>query len=344
MIRAGILLLTLLAGSIEASIHSTVEGAKGTSIDMDVLKEQVVIGENVEVSVTLHYPKGYTPSIESLARSLLDYFGPMTPPFRLQSTQISPDEVSLELQPRVKKKIVFTLSPQRVGSFPLSLLKVVFVPADPKVGDPLELVTDVFTVKVEAAPKSDLDPLTLMAPVFPLNRPYILAGLEPNRGKLSNQDIIDLNQKAIQSRSFPWKFILSCAVMVAVFWLIRYAAPKDLWKEPEPVDIEGERKRALDDLKLIAADGVQQEEIGAIDAVVRHYFEEAMKIRAPHQTSQEFLGNLAKTGQYDQETVQGMARLLGQIDMVKYARVQIPSQQAQKLASIATQIISTIGK
>lgn len=330
--------MVLLFSCAEGALHHVFEGPNGSGVTVDLSKDKLELGENLHVGVMLKYPKGYAPVVDELSTHLLNYFGPMTPPFRLVSMDVHPAVEAKDVASIVTQSIDFVLSPQRTGVFHPSFLQVAFVPTEAKEGNVLELITDIFTVEVVASANKTADPIALMAPSFPINTPYSLVGLG-NR-KIVEEELenrVEVNKEKVLSHSFPWLFLLSCGVMLGVFWLIKHTAVREVKPEPKPIDVEAARRAALYEL-------THADEIRAIDSVMRNYFDEAYKIRAPNLTTEEFLGDMVQAQQFDEETVRKMSHFFGHIDAAKYSSKEISSDQAQKLASIATQIITTLKK
>lgn len=340
MIHLFLLFLVAVWSDIEAAQHTVTKGVQNSSVTVDLAEEHVSIGENIIISITLKYPQGYTPDIKGIAKALVDYAGPMTPPFRLISSEVTPTQESQTT------RVDFVLAPQRIGTFFLPLKTIVLIPNDPKKNEAIEIIPDIFAVEIVKATKPaefPKDPTALMAPQFPIGAPYALAGMPPINTTIAH-DIVAWNKSAVLSRSFPWFFLLGCIILLGVFWLMRYGGIRDLKRAPEKEDPETVRRRALYDLKHIVTEGMERTEVSSIDSVVRNYFEQAHEIPASHQTSQEFLGDMVQTHQFDAETVHKMAGLYHQIDVLKYSQAKIPVEQAQKLATIATQIITTLDK
>lgn len=305
--------------------------AADVGVEIEGLKQEVVLGDNIPITITLKYPKGFSPTLSELSRHLLSYYDPSSPPFRIVSTNVgTPAEASGVITQRIE----YVLAPQRVGIFHPSFFKVAFINAKKK---PIEVFTDPLTIEVREPSHTIQDPLALIAPPFPIGQPYELLGWEGPKD--ANTDIIAANKAIIESRAIPWVTLLACAVLLGVYWLIR--STKILERKPEvvPVDLEAERRAVLESLAEAEKGPPNAEEVTVIDHAMRSHFEAAYQIPAPHLTTKELLDNMEETHRFDEKTINNMFDLLHQVDKVKYSAPSVNAEDIKKLTAIARNII-----
>ncbi len=106
------------------------------------------------------------------------------------------------------------------------------------------------------------------------------------------------------------------------------------------------RERALFELaELMARDLVGQHQVKEfyfeLTLIVRSYIERAHAIRAPEQTTEEFLGAVSSDPQFSKEVVKRLREFMQAADLVKYAAVQPDSASVSTATSTAKNYIET---
>lgn len=88
-----------------------------------------------------------------------------------------------------------------------------------------------------------------------------------------------------------------------------------------PWDVALNRMRELDRRNLPGSGKIDAYYVD-LSAILRYYIEDRFHIRAPEQTTQEFLDMATQSGVYTDEQQQFLAEFLRQCDRVKFARLQ----------------------
>lgn len=203
----------------------------------------------------------------------------------------------------------------------------------------------IHSLQAGEAVNENSDPLTVIAPTLPLNRPYELAGLQnPELVQLQATERIVKNKKIIESRAFPWSRLLVGSVAIAVVFILRKREALG-WK---PVRIEKTeeqvRQEALSELNNLSAIKDSKLELTSLDKVVREYLEGAHHIDTVHSTSEEVIDGLFQSKIGGGEEIQKFASLYHEINVGKYSAEKVTFQKTQQLVSVASKIISQLGK
>ncbi len=143
---------------------------------------------------------------------------------------------------------------------------------------------------------------------------------EDDTGEL--RDITD--PLAIPVPKWVWVLgaVLLAAVVAGLWWLYRRRKRRE--QEPRVVPPHEKALTALDALlsERLLETGLVQQFYLRLSNVVRVYIEDRFGLRAPEQTTEEFLGGLASTDQISPTHRQLLRRFLQQADMVKFARFE----------------------
>lgn len=117
------------------------------------------------------------------------------------------------------------------------------------------------------------------------------------------------------------------------FWRLRQMSP---------------RQRALYELEQLLSSrlrtaGRQKEFFAALSLIVRRYIERAHAIRAPEQTTEEFLTAVAADARFDPAVLSKLAEFLRNADLVKFAAWQPDDPVAERAVRTAREYIETDG-
>ncbi len=117
------------------------------------------------------------------------------------------------------------------------------------------------------------------------------------------------------------------------FWRLRQMSP---------------RQRALYELEQLLssrlrAAGRQKEFFAALSLIVRRYIERAHAIRAPEQTTEEFLTAVAADARFDPAVLAKLSEFLRNADLVKFAAWQPDDPVAARAVQTAREYIETDG-
>ena len=143
----------------------------------------------------------------------------------------------------------------------------------------------------------------------------------------------------------PWPFIFLCAGFaigfmgfLVYYFLRKFKQKKLLVAAKDPWDIARERLEALKKQDL-AAQGNFQEFYVELSDIVRRYMEERFRIRAPEMTTQEFLWSLNNSSQLTNEHKLSLKDFLFSCDMVKFARYDPTSREAEESFDLACRLV-----
>lgn len=150
-------------------------------------------------------------------------------------------------------------------------------------------------------------------------------------------------------RAFPsWGALTSwmvkiIAVLAAIY--VCYLLIKRLWrvwrlKQMTP------RQRALYELEQLLASklrekGKQKRFFTELSLIVRHYIERAHAIRAPEQTTEEFLRIVSEDARFTKEVLEKLAEFLQNSDLVKFAAWRPDDAVAARAVITAREYIET---
>ena len=145
----------------------------------------------------------------------------------------------------------------------------------------------------------------------------------------------------------PWIVTLLClgvAILLFGYWRWRKShrqLPEPASQPPETIALE-----AID--RLLASDylvrGEYKQFYFELTNIVRHYLENVYQIRAPQQTTEEFLAIFCGSGAFPAVTQELVRQFLEQADLVKYADVRPQSQEITELVTSARTIVSSPGR
>ncbi|MBP8304062.1 MAG: hypothetical protein KBE04_08045 [Phycisphaerae bacterium] len=156
--------------------------------------------------------------------------------------------------------------------------------------------------------------------------------LGEDRAKLTIADIEDVVDPP-RPRSWAWLWlpgVLGAAGLAiwAWAWVRRRRAARQSRILRPAHEVAYDRLRALVEARLVEA-GRVKEFYEAITAILRHYIEDRFSLRAPEQTTEEFLTSLAQTDALPPSDKADLGAFLGHCDLVKFARHQPTREQVQ---------------
>lgn len=108
------------------------------------------------------------------------------------------------------------------------------------------------------------------------------------------------------------------------------------------------RRRALYELEQLLLSGLlaagrQKDFFTALSLIVRRYIERAHAIRAPEQTTEEFLLTVAADARFDSAVQAKLSEFLKNSDLVKFATWRPDAQVAERAVNTAREYIETDG-
>jgi len=132
---------------------------------------------------------------------------------------------------------------------------------------------------------------------------------------------------SVVERYWQWTFVATlalAAVAVLIVWAVWFRKrAKKLAPPPLPWEVAYNRLRELDQRQLPEA-GKYEPFYVDLTAILRYYIEDRFHLRAPEQTTQEFLADASTSGAFTPPHQQLLADLLRHSDRVKFAQY-VPS-------------------
>lgn len=117
------------------------------------------------------------------------------------------------------------------------------------------------------------------------------------------------------------------------YWLKKALQPKPVPPLPPHVRVRRKLKEALaciGDPKLFAS---------TVSDAVRIYLEESFELRAPEQTTEEFLHELQNSNRLDATVKESLGEFLSRCDLVKFAKYEPTQMELEELHSAALRIV-----
>jgi hypothetical protein len=237
-------------------------------------------------------------------------------------------------------KAVFTLDPWKVGDAIICFLPVRLVAPDKA---PLELYSTARQIRVEPLPAMDCK--ADLAGIFPLRGQPALALSSDNRQQLHHPNQIESSAHAA-SRASNRRWLLGALLGSALLGASGYFGRRIRWRAPELARPDP-RQVAEDALAVLASKDLPQQELFEafyveLTAIVRQFIEEYHRIRAPEQTTEEFLHEAAAHPAFKPDVRSLLREFLWSADLVKFARHSPSLDQCAEAFKAARGFIASI--
>lgn len=277
----------------------------------DISQRSLDLDEHLTVRLEAVVPEGYRWEPLSLQAGL-DLLGEESGFFTLVS----------EGYERVEGRevVTLTLEPWRSGEALIRFLPVRLIS---DIGPPIELYSSVFSVSVNSLPPTEEQ--VSPSPLLPLRDRPVLALNEGNRQRLEQDEehrqvVLDAADASSRHR----RYLLWLMVILVASGLVVILARRVRWQPPEPPPRDP-RAVALLALEELVAKGLPEKCIFdlfyvELTAIVRRFVEDCYKIRAPEQTTEEFLSEASRHPAFDAKTKSSLREFLSLADLVKFAR------------------------
>jgi hypothetical protein len=294
----------------------------GFSTEISLSHLSLSIADTLIIELTLRYPNGFKPQIDTFRKALFSPYGPTASPFTLIRETTSPKKTIAENQ--IEEHRVFTLSPQLSGTHPLALREISFLPLDAKTDKKQKVFLPIFQIRVEM-PSDPFQPQLLIASLMPLTQKLPITLSSTNRQnythnpKLAERAAIE-GMQAIQQKQFPWIFPLLMAVCTIVFLLIKYSPhPSSFTKHTQSrLPSLSPEKTALQAIHQLSS-RQNHSYFHHLDHIVRRYFKERYSIDILSSTTPELLNQLQKTSTLPQDTKQALLDFFESNDKKKFS-------------------------
>jgi len=288
--------------------------------DITVSSYSIQVGQPIEVT----FQENHLVEADKLLSQIAD-------PFLVEETKVEKD------------KIVLTLTSWEPGHHPLSLV----VSKEGKT-----LYSDVYGIEVLAPNESvEVAVEEYLQGLLPFEgeKPSLLSA--ENRALVRENDLLRLeererNQESSAGQRFPWLLLGSLIALAAIgYQLFKRLYNRDKEME-ERVDPREEAAKALAQLaaKTLPELGKFDRFYVELTTVVRRYIERQYGLRAPEQTTEEFLANLQNHPSFGETVQQQLSRFLSSADMVKFACHSPEVPDCHRALAAATNFVDSDGR
>ncbi len=300
------------------------------AVEVDVSSTEITLADEIVVTIDAHVPDGYALDIDSLYAGL-DLRRGERGTFELVGETI--EEISPEVQ-----RITFVLEPWREVATWVGFLPAQFVSAT---GDVVTRFTEAFHVVVNPPTQ----PAALPKPAGPvlICSHDLLTVSEENRSQFQAATLHQQRRRLGRLnglRRHGRNAVLALLLGAMVVWLWR----KVRRSRTSPTILDP-RQAALDALAQLQGQRLPQQ--GAfepfyvtITAIVRRFLEECHGVRAPEQTTEEFLHIAAAHPTFNAATQSVLREFLSSADLVKFARHSPNMAQCDSAMDTAHQVVN----
>lgn len=261
-------------------------------------KKEITIAERINLSISVDIEEDYEVELPS--------FGDKLEQFGIVDYHNSQPE--LEDNNRKLIKRTYVLEPFLSGDYRISPMKIVFFKKGDKDTDKHYVETPEVIIKVKSLLPEDMKDMHLNEIVPPL--PYPMSYM-------------------------IWTWI-GCGILLAailaggLFYYRHKLRGKEITGERlKAHEIAYRELKALVDENLIDAGEIKQFYL-RLSAIVRRYIENRFGLRAPEQTTEEFLTGLEGAGEFPDEYKPLLRDFLKHCDLVKFARFEPGAEDIQK--------------
>lgn len=303
------------------------------NFQVNVDKSSIVADENVTVSIAVEYPDNFDLDIDFLRNNLI--WDNNSSAFVIRSENI---DQPIHTGNSITQKINYCLEPWRAGNHYL-FPRVRFTGANDKYiyGDPINVIVDLPADEtVKTMRSGSLLAIDNRAPIG--QQMFIIDEKEPSKEK-------DQMQQPFMERSVSWMWlvlliVISTSIIFVRWWLLRNTQSKAaLQKSLDP------RKKALESLEILQKEKLPEQKrieefYVRLTQIERFYIEERFNVKAPEQTTQEFLREIAQNETFDAQKRSLLQNFLNVADLVKFARLEPNIDECHNAIKMARMFIN----
>jgi len=290
----------------ESGIHETVE-KDGLSVAIDTDKKEMTTAERLHLTIRATCPEGWTVSLPAVDHQFGEF---LTVGYDTARPQLAGEN----------KKIVgrlYILEPFLAGDYPIP-------PTDVKFKKD-EKLYEINTPGISITVKSLLPP-----------------SLNKENPRLEINDIKPPLSLPLSFSIWVWTAVVVAAVVMviaAVVLVLRKRKPEN--GEKVTIDPADAALRALEQLaaEKLEEKGESKVLYHGVSAILRRYIEQLFGIRAPEQTTEEFLAGLEKGSGFPENYNRLLRDFLRHCDLVKFAEHQPRASDIQNTFSSCREFI-----
>jgi hypothetical protein len=315
------------------------------AVSITVSSDQASVGSFVNLDAEFRYPSSY----EIDPTGLMERFAFSLNPLNPQVSLYKPEASSLPAAGgTIATRLHLPFRPLSEGHLSISLKDVTFQPKDAS-QKPIEVETPAFTIEV--LPKGKEESL-LLAPLMPLEPEYPLGLTEANRKNLLEGPDWEREQQRLQRElsrhAFPWLALSILIGLAGIGWtayLMREQLPSWSWKRKpslSPLQKAEQSLSALMQQNLIDR-GLQQQYAGSLSTILLESLQDLSGNPYVSFTTKEASFALAGDPNFS-EVRDDIVAALTETDQIKFAKKEIPPDEADQLLQKVRSVIEQAGR
>ncbi len=283
----------------DTGIHETYDRGPATVI-IDIDRKEITIADRLHLTLTIVVHEDY--------EAILPGFGEKLEQFGIVDYTTTRPELTGNSRKKISRSYV--LEPFLSGDYTIPAMTIEFRKKDAPETETHQIQTSELTVKVRSLLPEDLTDVSLheIKPPVPLPRSFNIRF---------------------------WGGLIGGVLILAVIAGIILAKARKRRKADDPgpkIPAHEAAYEALD--RLVQDDLINKGAVKIfyqrISAIVRHYIEDRFSLRAPEQTTEEFLGNMETARDFPGEYQTLLRSFLNHCDLVKFAEYQPAPDDIQK--------------
>ncbi len=331
--------LLVISFEIFAETAWEVTPAKGFNVQIVLPTSKLRLKDTLEIKLSLKYPKGYHIDSETLLANLLSHSILKEQPFDL----ISVEEQKTEHEGLYNHSLVFTLQPQKTGTFPVSFFSIMFSPDEGSSEPTIKSFSNIFDVEISGEEPLSMElkesSLLSFSPTLPIE-------ISPSNYQklIASSSLEELeakrNEQILSERSFPWFGLLFVPLILFILFLTRQA-PIPLYYHKE-ITPEEAREQALAAIRKLERKRIRRDQFYMqLENILRQYLQQRYKIHASTQTTQELIKELLLHPSMHEKTRGYLKTFLERAEEVKFGG-DLPSQEScQQAQQIVESVLVT---
>lgn len=255
------------------------------NVNLKIDKRRIDLSETLNIEIETTAPQNFAVAMPEIKD---------TNEFKVISKKLQPDRI--DLNRNIIKGIVYRLEPAIAGEFEIPLLMFTFT--DPNDTKAINIETEPVKIQVRMSLTADSN--------------------DPN--KVNIADIETVVSPPYNKIWIAGAIVLVIVLLGLVVWFNRrkpQSQEQTIIRLPYEIALEQIQELLAKDL---ISKGFLKEFYGCLCDILRRYIEGRFEIKAPEQTTEEFLADLSKDSQLNQQDKINLAEFLQHCDLVKFAK------------------------